>query len=112
MLRRTVQITGFKSNAYSKIVISNIMSPDNENSGRVEKAQERDRRDHVPTTARNEASPGSTQADPASLQDWTLDEYRGYCAGLVDVKRFDAMADNGKNLAVYDRNRFGRDTAL
>lgn len=30
----------------------------------------------------------------------------------MDVKRFVAMATDGKNLKMYDHNRFKRDTAL
>lgn len=46
------------------------------------------------------------------VQSWTLDEYLRECAGLIDLKRFDAMAVGGKNQDMYYRSRFERGTAL
>lgn len=46
-----------------------------------------------------------------TLPGWTLDDCRRECAGLKDVKRFEAMVDGGKNLLIYNRIRFERDTA-
>lgn len=57
------------------------------------------------------ATTGRTRMDFDPLSKWTLDVYRRKCAGLMDVKRFKAMAVDGKNLLMYDRNRFECDTA-
>lgn len=43
---------------------------------------------------------------------WTLEEYRRECAGLMHMKRFDAMAVDDKKLVIYDCNCLERDTAL
>lgn len=40
-----------------------------------------------------------------------MDEYRRDCAGLVNVKRFDALDVDSKNLVIYDGSPFERDTA-
>lgn len=50
--------------------------------------------------------------DFSPLPNWALDEYRCKCAGLIDGKSFDAIDVGGKNLAIYDRNCFKRDTVL
>lgn len=60
---------------------------------------------------RERASTGSTQMDLSPAPNWTLDEYRRKCAALVDMNYFDAIAVGGKNLVVYDRSRFERETA-
>lgn len=46
------------------------------------------------------------------LPNWTLDEYGRECAGLMNVKIFDAMAVDGENLVIYDKSRFERDSTL
>lgn len=46
------------------------------------------------------------------LPNWMLDEVRGKCEGMMNVKHFDTLAVDGSNLVVHDRNRFQRDTAL
>lgn len=46
------------------------------------------------------------------VPNWTLVEYCHGCAGLMHVKRFDAMTFDTKSLVIYDRNRFDRNTVL
>lgn len=50
--------------------------------------------------------------DLGYLPSWTSDDYRQKRAGLMEVKRFEAMAANSKNLVIYDRSRFKRNTGL
>lgn len=45
------------------------------------------------------------------LPDWKLDEYCRECAGMVDVKRFDCTAVDGRKVVIYNRKCFERDTA-
>lgn len=73
--------------------------------------REGDRGD-VSVTAGEGANTGSTQMDPGPLLNWTLDEYCRERTGLMNVLHFDAMAVDGRNVVVYDRNRFKRDPAL
>lgn len=47
-----------------------------------------------------------------SSQTRTLDEYCPECAGLMDLKSFDTLVRDDKNLVIYSRNRFGWDAAL
>lgn len=63
-------------------------------------------------TVHENDSAGNTQMDLRHLPICVLEDYHRKCAGLVDVKRFNAMSDNGKNLVMFDQNRFERDTAL
>lgn len=42
----------------------------------------------------------------------TLLEYCRECEEMINVGRFSAMAVDGKNLVMYDRNNLQRDTAL
>lgn len=50
--------------------------------------------------------------DLAPLPNWTLDEYCRDCAGMIDIKRFDDMTVDGRNIVFYIRNRLEHDTAL
>lgn len=52
------------------------------------------------------------KTDLGPVPSWTLDWYWRECAGLTNVKRYIALAIDGSNLVMYDRNRFERDTAL
>lgn len=49
---------------------------------------------------------GNTRIDPGPLPSWPLEEYLRECAGVMDVKRFDAMGVDGTNLVIYDLYRF------
>lgn len=46
------------------------------------------------------------------LPNWTLNKFRCECAGMTDVKCFDALAVDDRSLEKYDRNCFERGTAL
>lgn len=46
------------------------------------------------------------------LPNWTLDNYRFESADMTDVERFESIAIDGRNLVVYDRSRFERDTVM
>lgn len=61
---------------------------------------------------REGVSSASTQMVVRPVPMWTSDEYCRKCAGLMDVKRSDAMAIDGRSLVMYGRNRFERDTSL
>lgn len=50
--------------------------------------------------------------DLGPLPGWKLDECRRKLAGLLDLKSFDTMNVNSRNLVVYDRRHFEPDTAL
>lgn len=50
--------------------------------------------------------------DFGPVSNLTVYEYRRKCAELLEVKGFDATAVYGKDLAIYDRNRFEQDMAL
>lgn len=50
--------------------------------------------------------------DLSPMPQRNLDECRRECAGTMDVKLFNATVVDGKNLVVYDRGRFERDTAV
>lgn len=50
--------------------------------------------------------------DLGSQPKWTVDEYCQKSAGLMDVKRFGAMAVDSKSLIIHDRVCFERDTTL
>lgn len=58
------------------------------------------RRDDGMLTAREGAATGSTRMDLCPLPNWTLDEYRGECTSLTDIKCFDARGVDGRNLVV------------
>lgn len=55
---------------------------------------------------------GSTRMHLCLVPNWKLDAYCRDCAGSMCVKRFGGTAVDGKNLVVYDRSCFERDTAL
>lgn len=78
----------------------------------VEIIREEGRRDDVSATAREEATAKDTQVDLSPPPNWSLDEYHRECTGMMDVKRFDSTALDGRNLVVYDQNCFERDTAM
>lgn len=63
-------------------------------------------------TARVEASTVITKMDLGQTPKWTLDEYRSESAGVMNVKRFDAVAVYGKSLVVHEGSRFERDAGL
>lgn len=86
------------------------MLQDRTSNGRAERDKEKDRRDDVFSC--EGVSTASTRMDLGPLSSWTLDEFCCECAGLTDVKRFEAMTVDGKNLFMYDCNRFELDTAL
>lgn len=50
--------------------------------------------------------------NPGAEPNLTLDEHRRDCADPQDVKRFGAMAFDGKNFVMCNRNCFERDAAL
>lgn len=54
----------------------------------------------------------STQTVLGPLLNWTLNENCRECADLRDVNRFVAIAVEGENLVMYDRNYFEHDSAL
>lgn len=50
--------------------------------------------------------------DLRPFPNWTLNDYCRECAGMRDIRHFDAMAVDERALIIYDRNRFERDTSL
>lgn len=88
------------------------MSQNNANHKRTEDSRDGDQGDNILATAREEADTRDTRMDLGLLPNWTLDEYHRVCASMMGMKRFAAMAVAGKNLVIYDSNRFERDTAL
>lgn len=62
--------------------------------------------------SRERAFTANLRMDLGLLPNWTWDDYRQECAGLLSGKRFEAMAADGRNLVVYDRRRMERETAL
>lgn len=91
---------------------TSIVSQDNASSGRAKGSQGNGGRNDGPATVFEEAFTGSTPLDFGSVPNWTFDQYRSECAGLMVVKHFDAMAVDGKNLVMYDCSCFERDTPL
>lgn len=81
------------------------------NCERVEVIREKDCPDDASLTAREGAATESTHMNLGSMPNWTLDEYRQKFTGLMNVKRFGAMAIGGRNLVVHNHSRFERDTA-
>lgn len=79
-------------------------------SRRAERNRENAPRDFVP--AREEHSTGSFQINLGLLLVWTSKKFCRDCAGLTDAEHSEAMAVDGKNLLVYNRNHFERDIAL
>lgn len=71
-----------------------------------------DRRSNVSATAREEVATENTQIDLCPLPNWTLYVNRRECADMMDAKRFDVVAVDNWNIAIFDRNCFKRDTAL
>lgn len=49
--------------------------------------------------------------DLCTVPQWALDELHLDCADLMNVKHFDAMMVDSKNLVMYDRNCLKCDTA-
>lgn len=82
------------------------------NRERTEVIREKDRRDAVSATAREEANRGDTRTDPGLLPYWTFGEYCCECAGTMDVILFEATVVDGRSLEIYNRNHFWHDTAL
>lgn len=70
-----------------------------------------DRRDKALDTASEGAPAGSTRKDLGPVPQRMLEGYRRECAGLKNVSRFGAMAEDGKNFVVYDCNCYERNTA-
>lgn len=84
----------------------------NKNRERAEIIWDGVRSDVVSYIAREEATTRNTRMDLRPLPNWTLNYHCRKCAGMMDMKRFDAMALECRNLVIYDRNRFESDTAL
>lgn len=87
------------------------MSRENANIEGAEAVWGENRPKAVPATAREKLSTRSTWTNLGLVLQRTLDGYRPECAELMDLKRFDATAADGKNLVVYNRNRSKHDTA-
>lgn len=69
------------------------------------------RREEASDTTSRWALTGSTQTDLCSVSQWILEKYCRKRAGLMDVERLGATAEDGKSVVVYDQNRFQHDTA-
>lgn len=50
--------------------------------------------------------------DSGPVPNWDLDEYRSESTGLMEVRRFEAMASDGVILVMYDCSRLKRYMAL
>lgn len=114
-LLRIIRIIGvFNLNAcwaqYS-FAISVSMYQGNANRDRAEKIRVEGRRDDISVTDREEAGTKHTRVDLGPLPSWALDKYCRECAGIIAVKRFDAMAVDDINLVIRDPNCFERDTS-
>lgn len=70
----------------------------------MERNRKENRRDGVP--ARERAPTGSTVMgfDPSPI--WTLDDFCCEYQGLMNVKRFDVMTVDGKNIVLYNCKDF------
>lgn len=79
-------------------------------NGHAEKGRAEDRFSDV--LPREKVSTESTQMDLSLLPNCTSDVCCLECPGLGDVKCFEAITVDGKNLVIYNRSRFKRDTAL
>lgn len=88
------------------------MSQNSENQERAEMIWESHRRDDVLSTVRENEAAGDTLMVLRPLPNWTAEEYCRECAGLMNVKCFNAMVVDCQNLVMYLRTRFERDTAL
>lgn len=88
------------------------MSRENANSKRAEVVRGKNQRGDTTAAASERAPAGHTRTGFGPLLQRTLNEYCRECAGVMDVKRFDAMVVDGESLVVYERSCFKRDTAL
>lgn len=88
------------------------MFQENANRKSAEFIREKDCRADVLATAREEMSAEDAQMDLGFLSNWTLDEYRCECAGMMDATRFVSMTIDGRNQVVYNQNFFELDAAL
>lgn len=110
---RIFGVFDFKANCANYIsLLSFNMSSENANWERSEGIREEDRRDDISGIVRGEAGTGDIRKDLGLLPNWTLHKYCCECAGMIDVGRFDFLAVDSRNLVIYDRNCFERDTDL
>lgn len=75
-------------------------------------ARGENRRDVVLSIACKEALTGCNLINLSSVTIQILYVYCSEWVGIIDVKRFDGIVVNGKDLVMYDLRRFVGDTAL
>lgn len=100
----------FRNYSLQKSDLTVVMSQDSVGSKRTIKDRGEDQNDDVATRA--VALTRSTRIELRSMPSCKLNEYYRGSPRLMDVKRLDAMAADGKNLVIYDCSLSKHDTAL